>query len=611
MASYLVVKNGTESKKYECKTTNTGSPFLKVDSGYLDLTTNTTTGLHPVIRMGSGTATTTSSRSSEYAETTGYSGVGAVSTVSDITATRIFSAYYAGTFYSTGSSTSTSGISLSSSVYIIDTSTFSAMTQTTAKSMHSYLTTISHNSDNYNNYTYGVSSSSSSSGSGYIGSPAVTTASLFVQLGNTWATGTNTTSASVTGVMTDVGANYSFSGNTLGRVSAKYNTNRYYVGAHINYDTTKIMNATAPRYRGTKFFIMDSEWKYDERQSFYTDSSIKTFIIPQATQGISTVITQRNSTKTIEISSTESTYKAAAMTSNYSYTTEVQSTLNSLTSLTISSSRSSQYDTTILLGSSYYRPTIKATSTTVTGYSGTINGYLLTEKYSTEYNTSYTDYNTNNIETSSTCTYVSNTRTTLAFMELRYGGGYAGSFFTTWTSPGAVAKASLYAANVKISTDKIYNVPYCIANITYDAQTSNLKISYHTEVTTTLPRGDRYLTFSGMLSNNQPTAGRFVYSLIKGGYQNVLQNSFISGFHWRGIKTHSYEMTLYDDIESQWTVCRELHYSNSLVTSNSADYITNETRTQVITDITILSSTINSSNNTYSVPMTTTTITEV
>lgn len=42
MASYLVVKNGTKQKSYECKTTHTAKPYIKVNkTGYLDLTTNT------------------------------------------------------------------------------------------------------------------------------------------------------------------------------------------------------------------------------------------------------------------------------------------------------------------------------------------------------------------------------------------------------------------------------------------------------------------------------------------------------------------------------------------------------------------------------------------
>ena len=42
MANYLVIKNGNDIKSYEAKTTHTSVPYLRVGSGYLDLTTNET-----------------------------------------------------------------------------------------------------------------------------------------------------------------------------------------------------------------------------------------------------------------------------------------------------------------------------------------------------------------------------------------------------------------------------------------------------------------------------------------------------------------------------------------------------------------------------------------
>lgn len=81
MASYLVVKDNNETKSYKCKSTYNSVPYLKVDTGFLDLTTETTTGLQLKVKINNSTyrpvcsQTTTSSRSSEYTETTGYSGV--------------------------------------------------------------------------------------------------------------------------------------------------------------------------------------------------------------------------------------------------------------------------------------------------------------------------------------------------------------------------------------------------------------------------------------------------------------------------------------------------------------------------------------------------------
>lgn len=80
MSNKLYIQGGGQTKAYECKTTHTGSPFLKVSAGYLDLTTNTTSGLQLKIKNGNQTYrplqtySTTASRSSEYTETTGYTG---------------------------------------------------------------------------------------------------------------------------------------------------------------------------------------------------------------------------------------------------------------------------------------------------------------------------------------------------------------------------------------------------------------------------------------------------------------------------------------------------------------------------------------------------------
>ena len=86
MANYLVVKNNNSTKSYECKSTHTAVPFVKVNSSYLDLTTETTAGLQYKVKIGNTTYrpkqtyTTISSRSSEYTETTGYSGISSKTT---------------------------------------------------------------------------------------------------------------------------------------------------------------------------------------------------------------------------------------------------------------------------------------------------------------------------------------------------------------------------------------------------------------------------------------------------------------------------------------------------------------------------------------------------
>ena len=56
MSSYLVVKNtNNDSCSYLCKDTHTSVPYLKVDTGYLDLTTETTTGTYLVVKNSDST----------------------------------------------------------------------------------------------------------------------------------------------------------------------------------------------------------------------------------------------------------------------------------------------------------------------------------------------------------------------------------------------------------------------------------------------------------------------------------------------------------------------------------------------------------------------------
>ena len=81
MSSYLVIKNNTQYKSYTIKSTHTRSSYIKVGSyGYLDLTTNTQTGINLKVKKYNTTFrpvetyTTTAVRSSEYTKTTGYSG---------------------------------------------------------------------------------------------------------------------------------------------------------------------------------------------------------------------------------------------------------------------------------------------------------------------------------------------------------------------------------------------------------------------------------------------------------------------------------------------------------------------------------------------------------
>lgn len=81
MPTYIVLNKDGQSKSYTCKTTHTSQPYVKVNDKFLDLTTNLGTGLQMLVKKNGQTyvpvqtVTTTASRSSEYTETTGYSGV--------------------------------------------------------------------------------------------------------------------------------------------------------------------------------------------------------------------------------------------------------------------------------------------------------------------------------------------------------------------------------------------------------------------------------------------------------------------------------------------------------------------------------------------------------
>ena len=58
MANYLVVKGSNQTKSYALKTTHNSVPYLKVSNSYLDLTTNTTTGIQLKVKEGNNTSYT-------------------------------------------------------------------------------------------------------------------------------------------------------------------------------------------------------------------------------------------------------------------------------------------------------------------------------------------------------------------------------------------------------------------------------------------------------------------------------------------------------------------------------------------------------------------------
>lgn len=91
----LYIQDIPNLSSYHLKSTHTGTPYIRVSTGFIDLTTKTTSGTHIQYKIGSQTYrllqtyTTTDSRQSQYTTTTGYSGVS--SKVSSYTVTTGYS----------------------------------------------------------------------------------------------------------------------------------------------------------------------------------------------------------------------------------------------------------------------------------------------------------------------------------------------------------------------------------------------------------------------------------------------------------------------------------------------------------------------------------------
>ena len=79
MATYLVVKNGSNIKSYECKTTHNSGTYLKVNKGaYLDLATNTATGTQARVKFNNTKTYRILQKTTTNVDktvTTGYSGI--------------------------------------------------------------------------------------------------------------------------------------------------------------------------------------------------------------------------------------------------------------------------------------------------------------------------------------------------------------------------------------------------------------------------------------------------------------------------------------------------------------------------------------------------------
>lgn len=121
---YLVVSN---NKSYQCKSTHSSTPYIKVSNSYLDLASTTTKGTQIKFNINNKTYrpkqtyTTTASKSSQYNTTTGYIGVKSSS-------------------YNTTTSRTTGGYKLNTYDYTVFTDTTYTYTNTFTKGKGMYKT---------------------------------------------------------------------------------------------------------------------------------------------------------------------------------------------------------------------------------------------------------------------------------------------------------------------------------------------------------------------------------------------------------------------------------------------------------------------------------------
>lgn len=96
MPAYLVINNGDVNKSYKCNTTHTSKPYIQVnETNYLDLTSETTTGLQLKYKQKTGSS---------------YSMYNTTSSLEKTTSTTMTKVYYSGQWYSMASISMSSNI---------------------------------------------------------------------------------------------------------------------------------------------------------------------------------------------------------------------------------------------------------------------------------------------------------------------------------------------------------------------------------------------------------------------------------------------------------------------------------------------------------------------
>ena len=375
-----IAANGI-TKSYECKTTHNSSPYVKVNGQYLDLTTNTTSGLQLKVKYndkiyrpvqtyttlagGNGIKTEitgysgVSTRSSAYTETVGYNG--SLSKTSQYTATTKWSGYkptiVSSTFstnntYPTGYSSST----LSNGVISVYNNTMGSITISTIEYLYNSLITTSNYRATLSSQSSSIVGTTASAGTntnlGYYNSLTLTVTSR----NNTLR---NFSPSSVTFRSTTVGAIITaYAGNTLATFRVSCATNslllsfppgtigtqmvknlQTFHGANFYLRVLSVASARTVRQTRTSYISSSGTNIYSSVGYYYSSSHYTVTSTKQSNYSTS-------STAIGNMSSTTAITGTNSRASSYNVTSTNSINISNVTTLTQTVSYNSQYTTT-------------------------------------------------------------------------------------------------------------------------------------------------------------------------------------------------------------------------------------------------------------------------
>ena len=329
----LYIRNGDQTKSYRISTSYNTTPYLKVDTGYLNLTTETRTGMCLKVKIGTQTyrpyvtVTTTASRSSEY-ETPAYSGV------------------------STTKSTDQSAI-ITGNAFSYSTSQATNTNVSSYTSFHSWISTESFYRASENRYSYSVSASNMSNKSisatvSYRSTGSSSTTSTYT-IDSAQSTLTFSYSASMTNMNPSV---YTFT-----NVLSSTFTGKCVQGINSTSITFKLSRAGAFPYISFTWVsssqLTNLRSQINSISSYYTSrTNLKvtygTYSYRKTASSESMSSSNSNSTKFFVSSLYTSTKYWSRTSLTTCLSTDINaSNLSSTTQFTTTSSRSSQYNTTM------------------------------------------------------------------------------------------------------------------------------------------------------------------------------------------------------------------------------------------------------------------------